>query len=76
MGKRYEALLSAASAHAAQTVAAFQPQSVVRITVCPLSIHFPHDTLFLGRQTINNIFACSIGRHADSTLIPVSVLAT
>lgn len=30
MGKRYEALLSAASAHAARTIAAFQPQSVVR----------------------------------------------
>ncbi len=31
MGKRYEALLSSASAHAAHTMSAFQPQSVVCI---------------------------------------------
>ncbi len=34
MGKRYEALLTAASAHAAHTMSTFQPQSVVR----PLSL--------------------------------------
>lgn len=45
MGKRYEALLSAASAHAAQTVSAFQPQSVVRISSSLLLVKCPNHTL-------------------------------
>ena len=56
MGKRYEALLSSASAHAAHTMSAFQPQSVV----CSLSVasgigSIPGCPCCLNFETVNTL---------------------